>query len=117
MIRFLADASLSHAIVHGCRRREPSMDFLSANDARLEGVPDPDVLAMAAKSDRILVSHDFQTMPRHFADFLQSHGSSPGVILVPQYLPIGQVIAELVLICGASEPQEWRNRICTIPLL
>jgi hypothetical protein len=93
------------------------MDFLSANDAMLEGVPDPDVLAMAADWDRILVSHDFQTMPRHFADFLQARGSCPGVILVPQYLPIGEVITELVLIWGASEAEEWKDRIGTIPLL
>jgi hypothetical protein len=30
MIRFLADASLHHAIVTGCVRREPALDFLSA---------------------------------------------------------------------------------------
>jgi hypothetical protein len=33
MIRFLADADLNHAIVTGCLRREPAMDFLSANEA------------------------------------------------------------------------------------
>ena len=30
---------------------------------------DPDVLAVAAREGRILVSHDFGTMPRHFRDF------------------------------------------------
>jgi hypothetical protein len=98
MIRFLADASLRDAIVRGCLRREPGIDFLSAKDAKLEGVPDPDVLALAAEQDRILVSHDFKTMPRHFAEFLQARGSSPGVILVPQHLHVGEAIAELVLI-------------------
>jgi hypothetical protein len=43
MIRFLADASLRDAIVSGCLRREPAIDFLSANDAKLEGVSDPEV--------------------------------------------------------------------------
>ena len=76
------------------------MDFLSANDAKLEGVPDPDVLVLAATQDRILVSHDFQTMPEHFANFLQARGSSPGVILIPQYLPIGEAIDELGLGLG-----------------
>jgi hypothetical protein len=90
MIRYLADASLRGAIVRGCRRREPMMDFLSAKDADLAGVPDPVVLVLAAEQDRILVSHDFQTMPQHFGDFLQAHGSSPGLILVPQHLPIGE---------------------------
>ena len=45
MIRFLADASLRDAIVTGCQRREPALDFLSANDANLAGVLDPEVLA------------------------------------------------------------------------
>ena len=116
MIRFLADADLNEGIVAGCLRREPTMDFLSANAANLEGVPNPKVLALAAEQDRILVSHDFQTMPRHFGEFLQVRGSSPGVLLVPQYLPIGEAIDELVLIWGASDAQEWENRILRIPL-
>ena len=49
MIRFLADADFNHAIVKGRRRHEPAMEFLSANEAELEGVPDPDVLALAAE--------------------------------------------------------------------
>ena len=92
------------------------MDFLSANDAELEGVSDPDVLALAAEQDRILVSHDFHTMPRHFGEFLQSRGSSPGVLLVPQYLPIATAIEEILLIWGGSDAEEWRNRILRIPL-
>lgn len=116
MIRFLADASLRGAIVRGCRRREPGIDFLSAHEAGLAGVPDPEVLQSAAEQDRILVSSDFHTMPQHFADFLQRHTSSPGLILVPQYLPIGEGIEDLLLIWGASEADEWLNRIGTIPL-
>lgn len=81
MIRFLADADFNHAIVKGCRRREPALDFLSANAAMLEGVPDPNVLALAADQGRILVTHDRQTMPQHFGAFLMSGRSSPGVFL------------------------------------
>src|ERR1700722_12498193 len=55
MVRFLADASLNDAIVTGCLRREPAIDFLSAQEARLEGGPDPNVLAFATKETRILV--------------------------------------------------------------
>lgn len=116
MIRFLADADLDYAIVSGCKRREPAIDFLSANDANLEGVPDPIVLALAAEQDRILVSHDFQTMPRHFGTFLQEGGSSPGVFLVKQSSPVGDVIDELVLVWAASDAAEWKDRILEIPL-
>jgi hypothetical protein len=82
MIRFLADASLHDAIVTGCLRREPAIDFLSAHEAGLEGVSDPEVLSFATQQNRILVTSDLRTMPRHFGDFLQANGHCAGVFLV-----------------------------------
>jgi len=116
MIRFLADADLNQRIVVGCLRRQPAIDFRSAKKANLEALPDSAVLALAADEGRILVSHDFQTMPRHFGEFLQAYGASPGVLLVSQQLPIGEAIEELLLIWAASEKEEWQNRILRIPL-
>jgi hypothetical protein len=52
LIRFLTGASL-HDGVTGCLRREPAIDFLSAHEATLEGVPDPEVLAFATRQNRI----------------------------------------------------------------
>lgn len=116
MIRFLADANLRHAIVTGCRRVEPTIDFCSAVEADLEGLADLDVLALAARQDRILVTHDFQTMPLHFGQFLATYGRSPGVLLVSQSLPVAIAIEELVLIWSASDHADWRDRILRIPL-
>lgn len=81
--RFQADADLNHKIVIGLRRREPSVDFLSAHEGGVVGVPDPDVLRIAADSGRILVSHDRNTMPDHFGRFRQTR-SSPGLIIISQ---------------------------------
>ena len=115
MIRFLADADLDEGIVSGCLRREPTMDFLSANDAKLRGLPDPQVLRVAAEQDGVLISRDFRTIPRHFGEFLQATGSSPGLFLVKQSSPIGSVIEELVLIWSATGAEEWKNRLVRIP--
>lgn len=115
MIRFLADASLRDAIVSGCLRREPTIDFLSASDANLEGVPDPAVLALAAAEGRILVTSDWKTMPRHFADFLEAGGCSAGVFLVKQHRAVADVIEALLLVWAASDSEEWKNRILEIP--
>jgi hypothetical protein len=92
------------------------MDFLSAHEAKLEGVPDSEVLTKAAEQDRVLLTHDFQTMPWHFAGFLQAHDSSPGVLLISQHLPVADAIEELVLIWSATDPDEWKNRILRVPL-
>ena len=66
-VRFLADADLNKAFVSGVLRREPSLDFLTAQAAGLRGMSDPEVLALAAENQRILVLHDVGTMPASFA--------------------------------------------------
>jgi len=48
-VRFLADADLNKAIVTGVLRREPALDFLTAQSAGLRGLKDPAVLALAAE--------------------------------------------------------------------
>ena len=92
------------------------MNFRSAQAARRDGVAYQDVLAFAADEGRILVSHDFQTMPKHFQQFTQ-HRRSPGVLLVRQDLPVAEVVETLLLIWEASESPEWENRLCLVPSL
>src|SRR5437660_3647862 len=64
--RFQADADFSQRIVSAVRRREPAIDFQSANVASLRSLSDPEVLSLAARDSRVLVSHDLTTMPNHF---------------------------------------------------
>lgn len=80
-LKFQADADLRAPIVSGVKRREPMIDFKTANEAQLEGVSDTEVLTRAADEGRMLVSHDVNTMPRHFTAFIKSR-ISPGVILI-----------------------------------
>ena len=73
------------------------------------------MLALAAADNRILVTHDVHTMPRHFGDFLQSGRKSPGVFLLKQQVPVAKVAEALVLIWAASDPSEWENLILEMP--
>lgn len=115
MIRFLAEASLHHAIVTACLRREPAIDILSANEANLAGIPDEEVLALAVAEGRVLITPDFRTMPLHFVNRLSSGLPSAGVFLVKQQTPVADVIEALILVWSASEAEEWKNRILEIP--
>lgn len=112
---FQADADLDQRIVAGLMRLEPSIDFQTAHEARLKAVPDEEVLAQCAAVGRILVSHDQKTMPGHFADFIVNQ-DSPGVIIVPHHMSVGDAVRELYLAWTASEAAEWRNRILRLPL-
>ena len=114
-VRFQADADLNHVIVQATLRREPSIDFQTAHAAGLVGLPDPEVLALAAHAGRVLVTHDRKTMPKHFAEFIGQTTSS-GLIVIPQKLPVRVAIEDLLLIWTASEAEEWHNRIQVLPL-
>lgn len=114
-VRFQADADLDQTIVTALLRREPGIDFHTASAAGLTARDDLEVLAIAAHDDRILVSHDSRTMPYHFATLL-SIQTSPGLLIVPQHLPLAAVVEDLLLIWSASSPEEWVNRICYLPL-
>lgn len=115
-VRFLADADLNKSIVSGVLRREPSLDFLTAHEARLQGMTDAEVLALAAQQQRVLVSHDVSTMPPYFRIFTSAGTRSAGVFLIPQSLDVGTAIDELLLIWLASEASEWETRLVWLPL-
>ncbi|WIG60562.1 MAG: hypothetical protein OJF49_003310 [Ktedonobacterales bacterium] len=115
-VRFLADENFEPAIVTGLRRREPRIDIVTAVEAGILGLKDPELLAYAAQQDRILVSHDKRTLPGHFAEFLIAGLRSPGIMLLSPNLSIGQSIEALLLIWAASRHSEWCDRITRLPL-
>jgi hypothetical protein len=114
-IKFQADADFNHTIIHALQRREPAIEFQTADEAQIRGLPDSDVLAAAACEGRILVSHDHHTMPVHFANFIATQ-QNPGVFLLSQDLLIRIAVEELLLIWEASEAEEWSNTLHYLPL-
>ncbi|MEO8350505.1 MAG: hypothetical protein ABI680_02170 [Chthoniobacteraceae bacterium] len=73
------------------------------------------MLALCADAGRVRVTHDQKTIPHHFAAFVEGR-PSPGVIIVPQHMPVGVAIGELYLAWRASEAEEWVNTILRLPL-
>jgi hypothetical protein len=69
-IKLQADADFNEIIIQALQRREPAIDFQTADEGKIRGLLDPGVLAVAAREGRILVSHDHHTMPVHFANFI-----------------------------------------------
>jgi len=113
-VRFQADADLKQAIVTGVVRRQPKIDFRSANAAELEGKKDSEVLVIAAQDGRVLVTHDRKTMPAEFGAFIVSQTSS-GVLIISQNLPISDAIESVILVWEVSTAKEWVNQIMSIP--
>lgn len=113
-IRFQADADLRQSIVFGTIRKCADVDFRSANEAGLEGIKDPEVLAIASRDRRLLVTHDRKTMPLEFGQFIMTQRSS-GVFILSQRISTSEAIDALLLVWEASTAEEWIDQIMTFP--
>lgn len=87
-LRFQADKDLNQCNVVDTNRLDPAVDFQTAAALGLHHLPDYEVLALAAREGRVLVSHDRRTLPRYFRELVASR-TSPGLIIVSQWLPVG----------------------------
>jgi hypothetical protein len=117
--RFLADADFNRRIIAGLRRRQPMVNVVTAQEVDLREAPDPEVLRYARRHDRILLTHDVNTMPGHFYALLQTlpeDEHTPGVLAIPQLLPIGAAIDALLLVWSCSAHEEWRGQFEFLPL-
>jgi hypothetical protein len=71
-IRFQADNDLHEDILRSAKRLQPAIDFQRAPELHLHtGIDDPEALRLCAEQNRILVTHDRQTMPGHFIEFIK----------------------------------------------
>ena len=113
-ITFQADANLDPDIGRGLRRREPSIDFQGHVGIIPDGMPDPEVLQLAADAGRVLVTADVRTMRFHFTKFI-ARSESPGLILIPSSRALGSIIEGLLFLWLDGTPSELRNQAMWVP--
>ncbi len=68
MLSLLSDENFNGDIVRGLLLRQPNFDLLRVQDVGLREVDDPEILAWAARNERILLTHDRATMPNFAYD-------------------------------------------------
>jgi predicted nuclease of predicted toxin-antitoxin system len=115
-VRFAADENLHNDILRGVLRRQPNLDIVRVQDTAMYEAEDVTLLEWAAKEGRILLTHDTRTMPNYAYQRLREGKPLAGVFIINDHLPIGQVVNELLAVAGASEPEEWENRVVFLPL-
>ena len=115
-MRFLADENFSNRILRGLRREQAEIDVVRVQDIEIYGADDPTVLAWAATEERILLTHDVNTVPNHAYERVRKGQPMPGVIAVHLEAPIGTVLDDLLLIVGASELEEYDGQVVFLPL-
>ena len=116
MTRFLADENFNNQIVRGILRQAPSIDIVRVQDVGLSGVDDPTVLAWAAETGRIVLTHDVATMITFAYQRIQAGLSMPGLFEANRSVPVGLAIEDIILIAECSIEGEWEGQVRFLPL-
>lgn len=116
MLRILLDENFNRRILLGLIKQLPRLDYVIAQETDMEGSTDLDLLAWAAATQRVIVTHDVNTMPKYAYQRLQVGGLMTGVIRPPEDLAIGIAIEELAILIECSEKEELVAQVKYVPL-
>lgn len=114
-LRFLSDENFNGYITDGLLS-QASIDVVRVQDVGLSGKSDPEALMWSAESGRMLLTHDFRTVPHYAFERVRRGLPMPGVVLVPQSLAPGRAISDIQLLDECSLEGEWEGQVLYLPL-
>jgi len=94
----------------------PALDLQTVSKAGLRRREDTFILQYAAKQNRVLLTHDVNTLPGFAYERVERRLPMPGVIVVPADLGIGVAIEELHLLLECGAPVDFENQVIHVPL-
>ncbi len=115
-MRFAADENFDGRLLNELLIRLPALDVVRVQDTEMYQAPDDQLLAWLAAEQRILLTHDVQTMPYYVYERVRAGQPVPGVIEVHKDTPLGVASDELEVMIGAGTPEDFENQVKYIPI-
>ena len=115
-MKYLVDEDLDNRIYRGILRRMPELDMIRVQDTEVASASDAEILIWASRENRVLITHDVNTMTHYFKNHLEKGFSSPGIFFVSQSISIRTAIDDLLLVARYSFDGEYQNQMRFIPL-
>jgi hypothetical protein len=116
MPRFVADENFNNHILRGLLPVVKDLDIIRVQDTSLYSQNDQQLLDWAADKNRILLTHDYRTIPPYAYERVRRGQKVAGVIILPRWMSVGEAIDELVLVAELSVEGEWEGRVDFLPL-
>lgn len=116
MLRVFVDQDFDHDILRGLRLHLPDLEAITALQAGLARKSDSEILAWAAEENRVVLTHDRNTMTAHAYDRVRKGEPMAGVFIVPRKMPEGRAISELEALIACSFEGEWNQLVVFLPL-
>lgn len=117
-VKFLLDEHMPRALIAAVQRLEPEIDItvVGAAGAPRLGALDPDILLWCELAQRLLITNNRKSMPRHCAEHLAAGRHHWGIFRTHDDEPaVGPLAASIHLIWGASEAEEHVDVLDWVP--
>ena len=115
-MRFAADENFDGRILNELLVPLPELNVVRVQDTEMYQAPDDKLLAWLAEEQRILLTHDVQTMPYYVYERIRAGQLVSGVIEVHKDTPLGVAIDELEVMIGAGTLEDFENQVKYIPI-
>ncbi|MEO1287092.1 MAG: DUF5615 family PIN-like protein [Chloroflexota bacterium] len=115
-MRFATDENFNGRILSALRKRLPSVDIIRVQDTLMAGASDPELLEWLATENRILLTHDVQTIPAFAYERVEASVTMSGVIVVRETVSIGQIVDELEVIIEVGESDDFKDIVRFVPM-
>jgi hypothetical protein len=116
MLLLVADENFNNAILRGLLRIKPDLDIVRVQDVGLKGALDPIVLEWAVQEQRVLITHDLNTIPKFAFERVKAKKPMSGMIAVNQNVPVRAAIDDILLLTVTSEKTDWEGQVIYLPL-
>jgi len=111
MVPLVADENFYGPIFRALVQRKPSLDIVRVQDVGLMGTDDPKILKWAAQRNRVLLTHDRETIPDFAYERVRNGREMAGVIIVPDQLAPGDFATEILSLLERATEEAFRNRV------
>lgn len=108
------DVHVPRAVADQLLRR--GADVLSAIEDGADRLPDDELLERAGSARRVLVTFDIRFLAMAEQWQRDGRGFAGLVYAHPLRTSIGQLVTDLEMIAGATDPREWKDAIERLPL-
>jgi len=115
MLRLLIDENFDHAILRGLKSRLPQLDYVLVRHIGMSGFPDLELLRWAALEERVIVTHDTNTMTADANALLKLGERMAGVVVIPEQLQIGRAISDLEIAVECFSHAELTDQVKYLP--
>jgi hypothetical protein len=114
-VRFLADENFNNHILRALFQRDENLDIVRVQDVGLTAVNDPAILEWPAKENRVLLTHDVETMTHFAYERVREGKVMAGVIEVDQTASITTIVEDILILTQGGSETDVKDQIRYLP--